>query len=139
MLEALKFPSIFTKWVMECITSVHFQVNINGKDSKKFAGERGLRQGDLPSPLLFVITMEALSRMLNETSSMEGFKFHPGCKNLGLTHLMFADDLMMFSKADVTSIRMLLATMNQFHNIAGLKSNKAKSQMVLGGVIMRFA
>ena len=93
-LTSLKFPKIFTKWVLTCVTSVNFSICLNGQESDKFKGGKGLRQGDPLSPLLFVISMEYLTRLLKVASQQTCFKHHPHCRKLGLTHLMFADDLL---------------------------------------------
>ncbi|XP_021731524.1 uncharacterized protein LOC110698412 [Chenopodium quinoa] len=61
--------------------------------------KKGLRQGDLMSPFLFAIGMEYLSRCLYELRLTPDFNFHPICEKLSLTHMMFADDLLMFSRA----------------------------------------
>ena len=84
-------------------------------------------------PLLFVITMEYLSRLMHMHSIAKDFKFHPHCKPLHLTHLMFADDLIMFCKADPPTIRHIMSTLKAFYECVGLKANLSKSQMVVGG------
>jgi len=133
LLTALKFPHIFTDWILACVTIVHFTIHINGQDHGTFKGGRGLRQGDPLSPLLFVLTMEYFSRLMIRTSFQPGFSFHPYCKHIGLTHLMFADNLIIFSKAGPHSLQLILAALREFHDCAGLKANMDKSQIVLGG------
>lgn len=64
MLSALKFPQQFSKWVMACVTSVEFPIHSNGQVSESFQGGRGLTQGDPLSPLLFVLSVEYLSRLV---------------------------------------------------------------------------
>jgi hypothetical protein len=59
---------------------VRFSILVNGTPSGFFTSSRGLRQGDPLSPLLFVVVMEALSRMLVvalEQGSMTGFVVGP--------------------------------------------------------------
>jgi len=51
-----------------CISTSWFSILINGSRHGIFASSRGLRQGDSLSPLLFVIVMEALSRMLSRAT-----------------------------------------------------------------------
>ena len=77
--------------------------------------------------------MEYLSRLLTTVSRRKLFKFHPYCKNLELTHLMFADDLILFSKADPTNLTYLKEALDMFYKCAGLRANTHKSQIDFGG------
>jgi len=133
MLLALKFPLQFIKWIVAYVTSVTFTIHINGQDNGVFQGGKGLRQGDLLSPLLFVICMEYLSRLLHRVSLEPNFRYHPNCKQLGLTHLMSADDLILFCKTDLATLQHIMNVLHEFHECAGLQANMQKSQMVLGG------
>lgn len=62
-----------------------------------------MRQGDPISPLLFVIAMEYFTRILKKMSTKNGFYYHYRCASLGLSNLIFADDVMLFCKGDVSS------------------------------------
>jgi len=99
---------------MKCITSVQFKVHINGQDYEGFKGGEGLKQGDPLSPHLLVISMEYLSRLLKKASQSPNFKFHRNCKRVLQTHLIFADDLILFSKADPPTLQLLKAALNDF-------------------------
>jgi len=123
LLAGLKFPLVFVQWIMACITSVYFKIHINGQDHESFKGGRGLKQGEPLSPLLFVLSMEYLSRLLAKTSLNSKFKFHPSCKKIQLTHLIFADDLILFSKAGPDSLHLMMSALQDFHDCAGLKTN----------------
>ncbi|XP_059288814.1 uncharacterized protein LOC132042227 [Lycium ferocissimum] len=94
---------------------------------------RGLRQGDQMSPYLFAIAMEYLSRHLNEFKHCKTFKYHPRCSKLGITHLSFADDLLLFAKADVASVTALQHCFKSFSQASGLQANLEKSSVYFGG------
>ncbi|XP_074314953.1 uncharacterized protein LOC141651130 [Silene latifolia] len=134
MLQALKFPDQFREWIMQCVTTATYSINLNGNVFGFFKGRRGLRQGDPLSPLLFTICMEYLSRLLAYTTEGSSFKYHPLCKPLKLTHLMFADDLLLFCKGDAQSIMTILRTFSTFSKSSGLNMSKGKSNAYFNGV-----
>ena len=61
-----------------------------------FKGEKGVRQRDSLFPYLFVIAMNVLSKLLDSAAAHGVFSLHPKCKKIHLTHLSFADDLLIF-------------------------------------------
>ena len=70
-----------------------------------FNNSRGVRQGDHFSPFLFVIVMEAFSRMVKATidhNLMSGFAVGArGSKQVHVSHLLFADDMLVFCGASL--------------------------------------
>ena len=97
---------------------------------------RGLRQGDPLSPLLFVIGMEYLSRILRRVEGSYGF--HPWCRRIKLSHLCFADDLMLFCKGDVSSVRTLHQCIHSFSQASRLHANSSKSAIYMIGLFRTF-
>ncbi|MDQ9786260.1 reverse transcriptase domain-containing protein, partial [Serratia marcescens] len=45
-LSATGFPNLFIEWIMQCVSTPHFIVSINGVHNGFFKGARGVRQGD---------------------------------------------------------------------------------------------
>ncbi|XP_056691830.1 uncharacterized protein [Spinacia oleracea] len=60
--------------------------------------------------------------------------FHPRCKEIKLTHLCFADDLILCCKGDYPFILLLLQAFKLFSNSSGLKANQRKSSIYCNGV-----
>ena len=85
---------------MTCITSVRYFVKFNGTILDSFAPMRGLRQGDPLSPFLFLFVADGLSALLK--SKVDANVLHPLhiCRLApGISHLLFADDTMLFFEA----------------------------------------
>ncbi|XP_074293059.1 uncharacterized protein LOC141619963 [Silene latifolia] len=78
--------------------------------------------------------MELLSRYLKTLCSKPNVSHHPKCAKLGLTHLIFADDLMIFTRGDVPSVTVVLHTLKDFSSWSGLSANIYKTDIYFGGV-----
>ncbi|GLT27312.1 hypothetical protein SLA2020_023190 [Shorea laevis] len=134
LLYGLNFHPRFVHWILVCLSTARFSIIINGQPKGYFVGKRGLRQGDPISPYLFVLAMEYLTRKLQELEIDAHFGFHAKCKTMKLTHLIFADDIMLFCKADEESPALMMDKFDEFSRVSGLEINKQKSQIFFGGV-----
>ena len=133
VMQKMGFREKWAGWIRWCISFASFLVLVNGIPSGFFQNTRGLRQGDPLSPYLFVIRMEALSYLINRVVS-EGFLL--GCRVWGrggegvqVTHLLFADDTMVFSEASTEKMVFLSWILIWFEAISGLKINLDKSEI----------
>ncbi|KAJ0230967.1 Reverse transcriptase domain-containing protein [Hirschfeldia incana] len=106
---------------------------INGELHGYFQGKRGLRQGDPISSLLFVLAMDVLSKMLDEGARTNRFKPHPSCEEPLITHLSFADDVLVFFDGSEESLRGILEILEEFKQLSGLRVNKEKTELLIDG------
>ncbi|KAL0407933.1 UNVERIFIED_CONTAM: putative mitochondrial protein [Sesamum radiatum] len=120
---------------MECVSTTSFSVALNGTLHGFFPGKKGLRQGDPMSPALFLLCMEFFSRLIKRSTSNSKFNFHPKCEKLRITHLLFADDLMLFSLGDLPSVRILMECLREFRDVSGLAVNTSKSSIFTTGIV----
>ncbi|KAL2923049.1 LINE-1 retrotransposable element ORF2 protein [Bienertia sinuspersici] len=134
MMQALNFPKTFIDWIMTCVTTPKFSIVLNGSPHGYFRTKRGLRQGDPLSPLLFVLGMEYLSRIMAQLVEDPKFKLHPRCRGIKLTHMCFADDLIMCCKGEKESVDRLLKCFMIFSMTSGLKANSNKTEMYSCGM-----
>ena len=109
MLKSIGFPAQFYTCIMECVSSTSFSVAVNGSIYGHFKGQWGLRQGDPLSPYLFVLCLEYFSRDMSSLKEDANFKFHPNCASIQLSHLAFADDIMLLSRGDIPSVSTMFA------------------------------
>ena len=100
-------PAYILRCIKACITTP-FSVAVNGELAWFFASKRGLRQGDPLSPLLFIIVMEVFSRSLFVVAQGQGFKYHPKCEEVKLTHVCFADDIFLFSSGTSSNFQVIM-------------------------------
>lgn len=120
VLATLNLPDIFIHWINSCISTTSFSVQVNGELVGFFKTKRGLRQGCSLSPYLFVIYMNVRSLSLDKAAEARRFGYHPRCKNMKLTNLCFADDIIVFSDGNARSMEGILEVFKEFAAISGL-------------------
>ncbi|KAL0284160.1 UNVERIFIED_CONTAM: hypothetical protein Sradi_7207000 [Sesamum radiatum] len=120
------YDSVEWDFLLEVLS--FFSVSINGSIHGFFKGGRGLRQGDPMSPYLFVLVMEIGNALLKyRVKQATDFQYHWKCKDSGLINLCFADDVLLFCKAHLPSIKVLTDTLNEFAAMSGLKAPNRQS------------
>uniref|UniRef100_A0A803QD49 Reverse transcriptase domain-containing protein n=1 Tax=Cannabis sativa TaxID=3483 RepID=A0A803QD49_CANSA len=101
--EALQFHGVsdpLLGWIMNCIEIKKMNLIINGSKQGTISSQCGLRQGDPLSPALFILVADLLSRLISDANvkgKIRGFKVARAAQLI--THLMFADDVMLFGHA----------------------------------------
>ncbi|XP_057956947.1 uncharacterized protein LOC131150325 [Malania oleifera] len=97
---------------------------------KVIAQERPKTRG---SPFPYLVCDFVLNISQDLLSSLEGcpdFKYHPKCEQLKITHLAFADDLILFSRGDYKSAKVMMDCLRILTDASGLDANRLKSKSV---------
>uniref|UniRef100_A0A803PAA5 Reverse transcriptase n=1 Tax=Cannabis sativa TaxID=3483 RepID=A0A803PAA5_CANSA len=128
VLNANGFNESSRRLLMACVTSVSYSVLLNGYPLKKFNPKRGLRQGDPLSPFLFLLCQEVLSKLIVKAEAqrmVHGIKISQSA--LPISHLMFADDTILFARANENDARTLLKCLSKYEDWSGQSCSKTKS------------
>ncbi|KAJ9536687.1 hypothetical protein OSB04_un000160 [Centaurea solstitialis] len=135
MLEGFGFHPVLVAWIKEMLSTTTYSVAVNGESWGHFHGKRGIRQGDPLSPYLFTLVMEGFAMTFKQCIlEANRFRYHPGCLEVELTHLCFADDIFVFTGGDVESVEVLKRALFLFEKRAGLSPNLSKSDVFFGNV-----
>lgn len=128
-LSAMGFPVQLTQVIMKCISSVSYQILINGQLSKSFKPKRGMRQGDPLSPYLFILCADVLSGLIHKAvriGTIHGLKISR--KAPQVSHLLFADDSLLFSKANTHEAEAILNILSIYERASSQVVNLEKSE-----------
>jgi hypothetical protein len=123
----LGFHRLWVDKVMRLVTSVSFFVLLNGDRLDSFQPSRGIRQGDPISPYLFLIAAEGLSCLLksrHESSALKGTKVAESAPTVN--HLLFADDSLLFFRADGEGARVVKEVFSLYCDASGQQVNLDK-------------
>ncbi|KAM5551745.1 hypothetical protein ABKV19_026542, partial [Rosa sericea] len=128
VLVEAQFPTSIVKLIMDCVSTTSFQVCLNGELTETFRASRGIRQGDPLSPYLFVLCMEKLSHLINSTVEVGQWKpVRASGSGPFISHLFFADDLILFADASCEQARILKRCLDVFCDISGQEVSYDKS------------
>jgi len=130
-MEKLGFHRKWRQWIMECVTTVRYRVRFNGVLQNTIQPTRGLRQGDPLSPYLFLFVADGLSKVLHQetrTDTIQGLKV---CRSApAVSHLLFADDSLLFFKADERQTRAVKDALSRYCKATGQLINFDKCSVL---------
>lgn len=132
-LLAFGFAEAWVSLVMKLVQGVSYRFKLNGAIGEKLIPQRGLHQGDPLSPYLFIICIDVLSHMISNhrsSGSLQGMTLAPSSPPL--THLFFADDAILFTKATNQEFYQLQQILNSFSEALGQRINIVKSGFIGG-------
>ena len=139
VLVKMGFGLRWMEWIWWCISTAKFSVMINGVPAGFFSNSKGLRQGDPLSPYLFVLGIEVLSNLIRR--AVDG-GFLSGCRIRGrgeeemiVSHLLFADDTIIFCEASKDQLSALSWIFTWFEAASGLRINLDKSVLIPVGEV----
>ncbi|VVA41142.1 Hypothetical predicted protein, partial [Prunus dulcis] len=116
--------------LMQCINSVRYKVILNGELTDSFSPKCGIRQGDPLSPYLFVLCMEKLSHIIQQAVQDKAWKPVQICQSGHfISHLFFADDLILFRKGSVNQAIVMKKCLDDFCSLSGQKVSFEKSMI----------
>ena len=128
VLLRLGFQSSWVQWVMSCVTTVRYSVCLNGVPLESFQPSRGLRQGDPLSLYLFLFVADALSYALQkdvQDNIIEELKISRHAP--GISHLLFADDALLFFRANAEKSSRIRNLISIFEKGTGQKLSPANA------------
>ena len=120
VLQAFHFPQHFTKFITSCISTTSISISVNGSKMDSFLPSRGIRQGDPLSPYLFILCMEFLTHLI-EGKCVDGswIPLKASRGNIQISHLIFADDLILYAKVMEKACEAISEVMQVFCSKSG--------------------
>lgn len=139
--DILSQLGIHKDWIQlidQCISTATISILLNGVSGETFKPTRSLRQGDPLSPYLFILCMEAFSCILyNAESQRKIYGIKATRSSPSISHLCFADDILLFLKARPAELRYLQSLLDQFSNASGQVVNLQKSAIFFNKKLSR--
>lgn len=127
-MRSMGFSHIAQDLVYRSISNIRYRVSVNGFHSNEFGSSRGVRQGDPLSPLLFIMAQQILSYNLNNKQQRgELMPYRLGRSVVPISHLFYADDMLLFANGHSRSLQRLKRLMNNYEVSSGQQINLDKS------------
>ncbi|KAF5475845.1 hypothetical protein F2P56_007609 [Juglans regia] len=138
VLSKMGFNSLWIDLVMGCVDTVSYAILVNGCPQEVFHPSRGIRQGDPLSPYFFILCAEALSNLIGKAEERGLIHGVPvGRGQLRVSHLFFADDSLIFCKANALEWGRLFGLLKVYEDASGQRLNIEKTSIIFSKNTLR--
>ena len=125
VMEKMGFQETFINWIRSLYHGASSQIRIGDELSEKINLERGVRQGDPISPLLFTLCMEPLIQAIQTDPLINGYT----ANEVSFKTSAYADDLTVFISSGSDALRVEY-WMDTFSKASGATFNQNKSEAI---------
>ena len=122
-----------TRWIgliIEYVHTISYSILVNGEPKGLINPTRGIRQGDPLFPFLFLLCTEGLHGLITKVARAKEINGFSLCKRgPKLTLLFFADDNLLFCKANPQECGNVLKILAEYEAVSGQKINREKTSL----------
>ena len=130
MLYRINLPMNLIDITMSCISTISTLILVNGDALDPIYPLRGIRQRDPLSPYLFILYMEFLGQLVEEKCRENLWQpVKVSQSRPAFSHLIFADDIVFFAKADLTDCIAIRDVLDVFCSLSSQSVSEAKSRV----------
>ena len=113
---------------MLCVTSVSYSILVSEEPKGMIYPSRGIRQGDPLSLFLFLLCTEGLHGLISKATGQSEIRGYSLSRNSPrLTHLLFADDSLLFCRATTQECQKVLDILDTYGKCSGQQINRSKT------------
>lgn len=127
LLKARGFRERWISWIKSILFSSKATILINSSQNGYVRYQRGLRQGDPLSPLLFVLVTCVLSSMFRHALRSKVLVGVPLGDFGSRCNLHYADDLLVLTMGVLEDLRVVNLILYVFEGLSGLETNFSKT------------
>ncbi|WVZ94604.1 hypothetical protein U9M48_040475 [Paspalum notatum var. saurae] len=118
------FSPLWCQWIQQFVSKGSVAVKINNNVGRYFQTNKGLRQGDPLSPILFNLVVDMLAIFITrakENGQVQGLVPHLVDGDLSI--LQYADDTILFMEHNLEQAKNMKIILCVFEKLSGLKIN----------------
>jgi hypothetical protein len=130
------FDPKWCQWIQNFVSRVSVGIRVNDDIGHYFKTQKGVRQGDPLSPILFNIVADMLAIIINrakEDGQVDGLI--PHLVEGGVSILQYAYDSIIFMEHDSEKARNMKLILCLFEKLSGFKINYQKSEIFCFGQV----
>ena len=128
VMRKLGFNERWINLMMVCVKTIPYSVLVNGEPKGLIQPTWGIRQGDPLSPFLFLLCTEGLDSLISKVETegaIHGFGLSR--RSSKLTHLLFADDSLLFCRFNRSECQKMLEILVQYESLSEQQINKGEN------------
>ena len=106
VMSHMNFPTLWRKWISECVGTATASVLVNGSPTKEFPIHRDLRQRDPISPFMFLLAAEEFDILMNALVDANLYRGYSVGRQgeMQLSHLQFANDTLIIGEKSWSNV-----------------------------------